>query len=272
MTRFVAWNINARTDRLDLHELGIESALLSLKPEPKGGAPANFVVVLSEYLTKRDEHERFTQALKRAGMDSVTTPEEAGQNRLLIAANIDIEPGQSSDDSTVLAAKANYLHVFLPSLDLDLVGLRVPWYTSMEAFHKRSYPAWLIRQLQPLTEKRCLVIGDFNFDPSKPKRAKWIQSYIREQLLASSDRADLAAKWYFCSPDGNAPSFKGISSLDHALRTSAVPEPTCIRYVSEVAGLPIMTNRRPSDHATLVLDIDFVSGGEHRTLATNLVK
>jgi len=257
LTRIVAWNINARTNPVDLKQY-IESPLFAMRPD---------IFILTEYVASEREHERFASVLANAGFVwTVTPPPTASvrKNRVLIASKFTLSEPIAPVANSIRSASANYLHVRLSSLNFDLVGLRIPWYESHHKEEKRRYPEWLISQLSPMVDRRVLVVGDFNFDPAARLQQKWIQEPIREKLMASSDRSDVEARWLFYTPDDESPSFYTGSRLDHAMRTKRMPGPVSIRYASRVASNAIMTSRIPSDHAALVMDFDFEAELERR--------
>ena len=248
LTRIVAWNINARAKNLDLRRYNIEPLIWLLKPD---------ILILTEYLTNREEHLRFTSRLEAEGFEYRVTDAVPGENRTLIAANMEINDGAAvARTTTLMSANENYLHITLPKFGVDLVGLRVPWFEACQAEHKAAYPDWIVQQLRPLSDKRAIVIGDFNFDPSYRSREKWIQNAFRNELGASSNPAEGQSRWFFYSPNDTNASFYTGSRLDHALFSRTIFRPTSIHYAQTIQGRQIMTSLRPSDHAALVIEIE----------------
>ena len=232
---------------------GLERAIGSLKPD---------LIVLTEYLTKPDVHEDFTEQLRTLGLRySALSVEDCNENRVSIAAKTTMQENSPTEDWGVLSARSNYLSVHLPALGINLIGLRVPFYSGectseQRDYFRSAYGDWLQHSLAPFSDTPTIVIGDFNFDPGKDESTHaWIKSCFTQKLFAAVDRSDPNAKWFYCSPPGNERSFKSGSRLDHALISRSLAEPISSRYISKKDGFIFLADHRASDHAAFEFEI-----------------
>lgn len=232
--RIAAWNVNHRTlertvtDRFTRALLGLDSD----------------VIVLTEYVSA-PQHEALYSDLQRAGyVSQFMTPRCKSQNQVFIASRIPTERGALTAAESPPPGSQNFLHVYCPDLDIDIIGIRVPAYTDGRS--TRAYWMWLETFLTEVPISRRVVIGDFNTDRDRAD-------------FAGRAFARITARWAIAGP-GGAWSFAGhsgnTSKIDHALGSPGVQIHDA-RYVTQAGGIQLVSQegKALSDHAALVIEV-----------------
>ncbi len=155
--RLLTWSINnrARPKRIPPE---LTQAIHRLKPD---------VAVLTEYVHGPSE-DRFLCDLKNIGLShTCVSSNSPGQNQVLIAAGHRLEEGDIRAPAIHESAPSNALHVCLPGVDLEILGLRVPDF-SREPPLRRRFWDWILKTACAVQERPFVILGDFNTDPSYP--------------------------------------------------------------------------------------------------------
>jgi hypothetical protein len=200
------------------------------------------VLVLNEYVDGPSRKELHAH-LARAGLTHVSVSHRQGiHNQVLVASRFLLEPGDLRGPSLPGGAgESNFLHVRIPEVELEVVGLRAPMYrTAMETSDYWQLLEPLVASTLP---RRILWIGDLNADPGS-------QTAGGKALRRLRDNG-----WTVPDPSGGW-SFVSGSRIDHALLAPAwrVLE---AQYVAEVGGIVIASPRESaiSDHAALIVTV-----------------
>lgn len=148
------------------------------------------------------------------------------------------------------AARANFLHVSLPNLGIELVGVRAPAYET--ASEKRDYWAALSAIVASRKDRPIIFMGDLNTNPDG-------KSPI-DRTLASIELSG----WQVPRPPGPyswRDSEGKHSRIDYAICAPAFGYATA-SYLTHFNGKEIVGSGRHvvSDHPALVLDIPIPSG------------
>jgi len=226
-------------------------AVASLKPD---------IVVFTEYMhddiagTGADRsRELFIERLLSHGLINlnISRPDENGfrSNRVLIASKMPTKYGDISPPNYHGSFSTNVLHVHVPSIDLEVLGLRVEYFKGPT---KHEYLApwweWLDNVMRARVGSRFIAIGDLNTDIDR--RPSQYGRHLKEIVECG---------WHFPSPVGGVSYYAhsgAMTRIDHALVSTAFPRPAA-RYVAKsgrfVLGSPTGVL---SDHAALVVDLD----------------
>lgn len=235
--RLLTWNV-AHQARPRVIRPELARAIASLAPD---------VVVLTEYVVG-DSHAGFTDALRAGGLSQTCVSARArGQNQVLIASRLPSEEGEIRAPALAPQVPPNLLHVRLRTIGLELVGLRIPMFAA--AAQKWAYWDWLAAAAEQLRGRRCVILGDFNADPTRPGSASGVRL---RQLAAQGWTLALPPRgWSFRTHAGRE------SRLDHAL-VSASLGPVHSRYVVDRGGFHFAGAHKNalSDHAALLLRLD----------------
>ena len=230
----MAWNVNHRARVRHIPE-GLAPAILDREPD---------LVVLTEYVEGRD-HEAFTERLADGGLIyPVLTPQASGHNQVLIASRRRISRLDFPAPDTLGHASSNLLMVEVPELNLQVVGLRVPFY--LKAGDARFFWDWFEDALEALRDHPVVIMGDFNADPDKPRGR------------GSSHLARLVNKgWQLPRPEGDW-SYRSTtgktSRVDHVL---LAPGLVYGRVEYTMPGSTVFAVDKPvlSDHAALLVEL-----------------
>lgn len=238
MLRILAWNLNHRkTMKAIPHET--VSAIYKLDVD---------LVILNEY-TDGDRREPFKESLRDIGFSNILISQKIGRsNQVLIASKLDLEAGKLAAPTIGDSSRTNFLHVVLPSIGLNVVGLRCPMIKPRRDLN--SYWDELRTIIDTTGLDPVVFIGDFNGDPDGKKSP------------AGTHLSELRANgWHVPAPVGDWSyiSFDGSkrSRLDHVAGSPNI-KVTAANYVTRVdetllAGL---SSEKPiSDHAALVVEI-----------------
>ena len=229
MTTIATWN---------LHHMGndeeIPDAVLSVIEHVNAD-----VLVLTEYVDHGDRGAFKAALQQRCGY---TLPKvslagkESRQNQLLMASRVEQVAGALNAPDVDEAASTNFLHQWLPALDLDVIGFRAPFYKKKTEVWKRG-PYWEGLKAGALTvaRRRTVYIGDFNWCPGAKERD------------AAQAVAALQAAGYRMVPEGGG--------VDRAL-VSAALQPRGWQVVEEAAGFRLAGEGGLSDHPMLVVQVE----------------
>jgi endonuclease/exonuclease/phosphatase family metal-dependent hydrolase len=138
---------------------------------------------------------------------------------------------------------SNFLHVIVPALGIELVGLRVPAYANrgyLDAYWKR-----LIAVIASARTRTILFIGDFNADPDSTYH------------IGAKQFAELRETgWLLPSPAGMH-SFKSGTRIDHVVASSSF-SPLHASYVDAISNIPLCGAAKVavSDHAPIVVEFE----------------
>ena len=228
MTTIATWN---------LHHMGREVAI------PKGVVPVieavkPDVLVLTEYVD-RGKRAEFLYALQRAGYLHVRQTDPAkGQNQVLIASQVEQEDRQLAAPEVDEAAATNFLHRFLPSKRLHVVGFRVPHYQSEKPVRPEKlvkYWRQFTRMALGLASQKVVFIGDFNVGKSKADAAG--QKALRTLVKAG---------YRMCAEEGG---------LDRALVSGSLTVQS-FSVIDAAVGYRLTGTGGLSDHAMLMVEVD----------------
>jgi endonuclease/exonuclease/phosphatase family metal-dependent hydrolase len=214
------------------------------------------IVVLTEYASPTSEC-RFAQSLREAGFcHTCVTSRVDGQNQVLIASRHEMQRGELRAAAVIgPAVPPNFLHVVVPDLGVDILGLRIPDYSG-DRLRRHATWDWLELAAKKLVAGQAVLIGDFNAD-IRYKPAHCGDRFKR--LTATGWQHAEPVGWSYWNPSGHA------ARLDHLL-VSPRRMVESVRYVSESGGHALVGRKpgRPlgdlqpvaenalSDHAALV--------------------
>jgi hypothetical protein len=239
--KIATWNLNHRIRKKEIPD-SFFSIMKALNPD---------LFVLTEYVDC-DERLPFKQRLEQIGYTKISVSARiAGQNQVLIASRVDHELGDLQPPSFDQAAVSNFLHVGVPVWDIEIVGLRVPWYTLSS--ERTSYWRELEKIIDSVKSRKIIFIGDFNCDPNRSRTfgARKINSLREEGWQVPVPQG---GDWSYISSNG-----KKRSSIDHVIGSPHIDGKIHGRYIAEVnwhvaAGVK---EREPiSDHAILFCEIN----------------
>jgi endonuclease/exonuclease/phosphatase family metal-dependent hydrolase len=141
-------------------------------------------------------------------------------------------------------ARSNFLHLCLHDSDIELIGIRAPWW---DARTNSVYRQELTAILRSLQTRALIVAGDLNEDPFKRIQDESVASVpFRDADMYSVPRP--TGPWSFTNHDGTR-----TSRIDHVLHTARIWVHDA-RYVYDVEGIRLAgpTSVQPlSDHAAL---------------------
>jgi exonuclease III len=187
----------------------------------------------------RGKRTDFLSGLQRVGYGHVHQTERAkGQNQVLVASNIEQADGTLSAPDVDEAAATNFVHRFLPSERLHVVGFRVPHYQSEKPKQPEKlerYWRQFVRMAIGFAEQRVVFIGDFNIGHAKADAPG--QAAIRKLVKTG---------YRMCAEEGGLDRALVSSSL--AVRSFAV--------VYEAAGFRLAGKSGLSDHGMLRVDVE----------------
>ena len=235
--RLLTWNVGHQTRQKHL-PAEPASALAALEPD---------VIVLTEYIESA-HHDKFFAVLADCGLAYREVSDYVPrQNQVLVVARQRIELGPVVCDVGLSdATRPNWLHARVAGV--DVVGLRRPMFKGVPRA-TRQYWSWVAENIQDLTARRAVLIGDFNESPTADVLAPVTNDGWR---LVTPKQG-----WSFLSTAG------GTYALDHALVSPVIQSATAA-YHHELRDSPSTESRTfsfagltnsYSDHAVLSLDI-----------------
>lgn len=228
MTTIATWNLHHMGRTLKIPD-GVPKAIEQVKPD---------VLVLTEYVDRRTRAD-FLYKLTKAGYTRVTqTAPAAGQNQVMVASVVEHEDGDLVAPDVSVAAATNFLHVFLPSQRLHVVGFRVPHYQSerpVDPEKLERYWRQFTKLALGMASHQVVFIGDFNVGNGKfdgPGQA------ALKKLVKSGYR--------MCAQEGG---------LDRALVSGSLMVQS-FTVIEAAAGYRLAGKGGLSDHAMLVVNVE----------------
>jgi hypothetical protein len=244
--RIVSWNLGHQTRLAEIHPRFLD-AVRTLAPD---------VLVLNEYV--HDDKKRAPLIKGLAGnnfgltchlvseqiMRPATAPggKPLRNNQVLVASRFELRPGSLQGPSTTdNGGEANFLHVAIDYLSIEIVGIRVP------AYGKRTVaPYWdaFLDLANGAVNRKICFVGDFNVDPDR-------NVHMGGKRFASLREHG----WRIPSPEG-VWSYQSGTRIDHALASPRFPAVSA-KYIANQGGFILggTSFEAISDHAALVIDM-----------------
>ncbi|EPR44204.1 Endonuclease/exonuclease/phosphatase [Desulfovibrio sp. X2] len=242
--KIATWNLNHRAGVGPLKRAKpIVAAISALDAD---------VVVLTEYV-RQPRREDILPLMSEMGWHHLSTLHTKGENSVLIVSKSILRKGRIVAPQVHASAPPNALHVHIPSLGLEILGLRVPDYSkSIYRGIRATYWDWLMTVARDTVSRPFLIIGDLNTDPSySPSK---YGDRLHGMVRLGWQHALPGAGWSY---KGNATKPGGEKRLDHAFVTGHF-EIRNSSYVS-ISGEHVFAGdkaRQLSDHAPLVVDLE----------------
>ncbi|WP_082536078.1 endonuclease/exonuclease/phosphatase family protein [Methylibium sp. Root1272] len=202
------------------------------------------VLTLNEYV-HGDTRAALLDAMAHIGLIHVLFSERLNENnQVLIASRTPLTIGDLlGPDTADKGGESNFLHVMLPHVGMEIVGVRAPAYkTSGEL---RIYWQGLIEIVRSSKQRRILFVGDLNADPDRGRSVG--------ALALTGLRSD---GWTVPSPSGPWSHVSG-SRIDHAIAAPSLSVESA-EYVTEIGSVSIASKNKESaisDHAALVVQV-----------------
>lgn len=156
--KLLAWNLNHRAVRRRIPDC-VASAIVAHVPD---------IAIFSEYVEGPD-HERFITALADGGMRHVLlSPRTEGHNQILIASNKALRRGRLRAPDIHPAVPSNVLEAVVESIELHVIGFRMPAFKTPNRSLKRKTWNWLLAELDQRVSGPLVIAGDFNTAPNDP--------------------------------------------------------------------------------------------------------
>lgn len=237
--RVVALNMNHKASERAI-KLQFVDAIKKLQPD---------LLTLNEYV-HGSTRDPLVDALSHIGLPhtlvsrQVTDKDNRLNNQVLFASWYPLEAGGLLGPTTEDGGgESNFLHIRIPAVELEVVGVRAPAYTSTAVL--RDYWQALATTVRSTRDRPILFVGDFNADPDVPNR-------VGGQHLAAL-RAD---GWQIPVAEGRW-SFKSGSRIDHTIASPSVTV-SASRYVTQIEEILFASQDSESaisDHAALVFEV-----------------
>jgi hypothetical protein len=225
MTTIATWNLHHMGREIEIPD-GVAEVIGQVRPD---------VLVLTEYVD-RGGRAAFEAKLKEVGyVAGPVSRAGTGQNQVLIASRVEQVAGTLQPPEVDEAAATNFLHQWLPTLELNVIGFRAPYYQAEDPRKLKPYWEGLKEGALKVASSRTVYIGDFNWCPG-----------AREKDAAQAIDAILATG-YRMLPEGGG--------VDRAL-VSAALDVHVWQLVEETAGLRLTGEGGLSDHPMLVVEVE----------------
>ena len=224
MTTIATWNLHQMGRQVEIPD-GVVEVIREVRPD---------VLVLTEYVD-RGGREEFERALHEIGYTSGAVSRAGpAQNQVLIASVAEQMDGKLHAPGVDEAARTNFLHRWLPKLELNLIGFRVPSYHQEEQGKLAAYWADLRISALSVARGRTVFIGDLNWGRTRPSEA-----------AATAIESLQAAGYKLVPAEGGS---------DRALLSAAV---RChdAWHVEQAAGQMLTGEGGLSDHPMLVVEV-----------------
>jgi exonuclease III len=232
--RIVSWNLGHQTHERPLKAVFFP-AIRALRPD---------VLVLNEYVDGTSR-TRMRASLAANGLSHVAVSESIrGHNQVLIASRYPLAFGALRGPQTSDASVSNFLHVHIPDVGLELVGLRAPAYSA--AAHKVSYWASLSETISGTFGAPIVYVGDMNADPESSRTPGG-------RALAALERSG----WHIPRPVGewSYRSSRTHSRIDHAIIAPTIADAGATYCHSVDTVLCAGASRELYDHAPLLVEL-----------------
>ncbi|MDO8872608.1 MAG: endonuclease/exonuclease/phosphatase family protein [Methanoregula sp.] len=243
--KILTWNINHRIGKKKI-PIEMADALASLSPD---------IIVLTEYV-QGPSHDRFLNDLKSNGFSYRRLSEfKEQQNRIFIASRMLLKDGDIKAPTDIIeAVRCNALHVTIPQIDLNILGLRMP--LPMNAVQKKSWWDWVTDVAERNQGHPFIYLGDFNTDISTKGPNGWRQiTKLKENGWNHALPKDGASWWM----RRNGVIF--ANKLDHAFFSKKLSVRNA-EYITESSGYIFVKKpgelkpKAMSDHAVLLVEFD----------------
>lgn len=243
--RIATWNINHRAGQF--FNLEAAEATCALDAD---------LVALTEFAPAREQDEAAFRARLAGGglvyqVVSDRPPAGTRGNRVLVASRLPIVPlALQFPPELDVHVPSNTTAVFVPSLGLTIIAMRVPYYNGAQA---RALTMqcweWLSTAAAAYASVPCILMGDLNVAETSP--ASRGAGYFRDML--SSGWSKISAGPTF--PDG----LGGGRQIDHIMstRSCALDDPVALLEAGahRLAG----SSAAISDHAALLCTVSIAS-------------
>jgi exonuclease III len=233
--KLVAWNLGHQTQERAIKLRFIE-AVEKLRPD---------VITLNEYV-HGDTRKPLLEALAHLGLGHVQVSSRVNtNNQVLVASRHTLHVGELLGPTTADGGgESNFLHVKLATLNLEIVGVRVPAYETNPILH--DYWQKLVDIIRSTKERRIIFLGDLNADPDA-------NHHQGSRYLA----ALRSEGWNIPAPSGQWSYISG-TRIDHAVASPKITLADA-KYVAQLGDIELASRNketRISDHAALVLQFN----------------
>lgn len=236
--RLAAWNLNNRVGKTKFRPEAAAAAC-ALKAD---------VLVFTEYFPQQ-HHARFLDDLASAGLGHTLLSRETGEraNRVLVAGRLPLEEDVIKLPDFDLQFPANVLAVYLPSIGVRLLGLRVPTYGHKGNANLLHCWEWIEATAAALRKTPAVIVGDLNVKLSSS--AKQGGDHFRRIMQNGWHRAAPSAGNSYFGHSG------ARSEIDHALGTSRC-ELKGAQYATRAGTFELAgSSTAISDHAVLMVNV-----------------
>ena len=232
--KLAAWNLNHKASGRKL-KAGIAEAARKLDLD---------VLILTEYV-HGNSRAPLTEALESMGLRHIRFSERLNlNNQVLIASRSPLELGDlSGPNMHDLGGVCNFLHVRLPDVGVEVVGLRAPAYESSPEL--RDYWTQLTATIRAGRDRSIIFAGDLNADPRTTRRVG--DKHLAALCSEGWQVPDAVGEWSYASG----------TRVDHAILSPSF-KVAAASYVVEVEGVLLAGRGNPlavSDHAALVVQL-----------------
>lgn len=209
------------------------------------------ILTLNEYV-HGSSREALVGSLSASGLANWDVSDRQGSNnQVLIASRHRFERGDPKGPETGDGGgPSNFLHVVFPGLNMEVVGIRVPFYT--KKIHCDDYWSRLSSLIESTGHRRIIYLGDFNANPDQPYPNGYLARLGASYLTRLCD-----VGWSIPRPTGEW-SYVSGTCIDHVLASPQLPSPQAT-YVTAIDGVAIASNdrkNRVSDHAALLVFLE----------------
>ena len=237
--KIITWNLNHRTIEKPIPE-GVLVFITDSNPD---------VIVLTEFVDGKSR-EYFKETLAELGYSYQLLSSKVGkQNQVFIASKFEFAKGVSVAPNITSPAETNYLHVFLPRQELNIIGFRAPSYkTSKE---RKAYWKQLAGIASSISKKNTIFLGDINYDPFTGISA--FSTEIEFSLAGTYKIPNPEGEWSFISIDG-----KNKTRIDHAILSESLKLKRA-EYITAFNGIVLAGSKNDSaitDHAVLSVELE----------------
>jgi endonuclease/exonuclease/phosphatase family metal-dependent hydrolase len=246
--RIVSWNLGHQTRLVAIPPRFLD-AVRAMAPD---------VLLLNEYVHDDVERLPLLEGLQDLGLFHYLVSEQIMRparipggkplqnNQVLSAARFPLLKGALRGPPVAdNGGEANFLHVIVDALSIELVGIRVPAYGA-----QLLLPYWeaFVQLANTVVDRKICFVGDFNADPDRTG------DVVGKRFAGLRDQG-----WRIPRARGDW-SFKSgsrISRIDHALASLSFPH-IAAHYVSSYGDLILAGSEAEaiSDHAALVIDLE----------------
>ena len=237
--KIISWNLNHRTIEKPIPD-DIVIFFEQYAPD---------IIVLNEYVDG-ESRNKFKQKLKELGYShQLLSPKVGRQNQIFIASKNEIILGDISAPDFTEPARTNFLHVTMAETNLELAGLRAPFYKL--ARERKAYWKQVSEIMAGVSKRQILFLGDINYDPFM--NGSITEPDIKFDLVGSFRIPNPEGEWSFISIDG-----KNKSRIDHVIVSESV-KASNVKYLTAYNGITLAGSKSDSaitDHAVLSIEVE----------------